>query len=121
MSLILRFQSPPALFSFLLAARLAKKSEHVLLVALHARLVERIHAGYVAADAAGKLEEVEQLSQIKLILLRNVYPEIGNTAVGVCQDSAVHGTLVDEIHSLSGQIVQSVQIYRLLTDGQLYS
>ena len=40
-------------------ARLSKQREHIALIALHSGLVKRIHAQYIAADAAGKLEEIK--------------------------------------------------------------
>src|SRR5699024_2255584 len=39
---------------------LAQQVEHVLLVGLHAGLVEGVDPGHVARDAAGKLEEVDE-------------------------------------------------------------
>lgn len=45
-------------FGFLLVTRFVEQGEHVLLVGLYARLVERIDSQNVAADAACLLEEV---------------------------------------------------------------
>ena len=47
----------------LLVSWLAKKSEHVLLVSLNARLVERIHTENITADTASLLEEIEEEMQ----------------------------------------------------------
>ena len=47
-------------FRSLFVAGFVQQGEHILLVRLHAGLVERIDAEDVAADAAGALEEVEQ-------------------------------------------------------------
>ena len=45
-----------------LIARFAEQCEHIFLIALYARLVERIDAQKVSTDAAGKFEEIEELS-----------------------------------------------------------
>ena len=50
-----------------LVSRLAEEGEHVLLVCLHTRLVERIHAKDVSADSACLLEEVEEGSEVMLV------------------------------------------------------
>ena len=77
-------------------------------VALDARLVERINAQQVAADAAGKLKEVEQLAQGVFILLRNIYLQVRYIAVRVGKNCTVHRALIDKVHILSCQIVQDV-------------
>src|SRR5699024_5277906 len=87
----------------------------------NARLVERIDAGYITADSARKLKEVEQLSKIELILLRNIYHQVRHISIGMRQNSSVHCALIYEINGLSCQIVQPVQIYRLLADGQFHT
>ena len=71
----------------------------------------------IAAHAACKLEEVEQLTKIELILLRDLYHQVRYISIRVCQDCSVHGALIYEINGLACQIVQSVQIYRLLVYG----
>ena len=45
-------------------ARLAKQGEHILLVGLHPRLIERVHVQQIAGEAAGVLEKVDQLPQV---------------------------------------------------------
>ena len=50
-----------------LVAWLAEEGEHVLLVGLDARLVERIDAEHVAADTAGLLEEIEEGSEVVFV------------------------------------------------------
>ena len=50
------------LFSGLLVTRFPEQCKHVFLVALHARLVKRIHAEQIAADTHCKLKEVEQFA-----------------------------------------------------------
>ena len=85
-------------FSLLLKSRLSKKSKHVLLVALYTRLVKWIYSKDITADTAGKLKEVEELSEIELILLRNLYHQVWYISIGMSKDGSVHGTLVDKIH-----------------------
>ena len=55
-------QSLKQRLSRFLIARFAKQCKHIFLVALYARLVERIDTQKVSADAAGKFEEIEELS-----------------------------------------------------------
>ncbi len=40
-----------------------QESEHILLVSLYTRLVERIHTEHVAANAARLLEEIDELAE----------------------------------------------------------
>ena len=46
-----------------LVAGLSQQGEHILLIRLHPRLVEGIHVQQVARQAAGVLEEVDELTQ----------------------------------------------------------
>ncbi len=39
----------------------------------------------------------------------------------MCQNGSVHSALIDEINGLACQIVQTIQIYRLLADRKLLS
>ena len=55
-------QSLKQRLSRFLIARFAKQCKHIFLIALYARLVERIDAQKVSTDAAGKFEEIEELS-----------------------------------------------------------
>ena len=53
-------QALTQLLAHFLVSGLAEQREHVLLIALNTRLVERVHAEEIAGDGAGLLEEVEQ-------------------------------------------------------------
>ena len=55
-------QSLKQRLSRFLIARFAKQCKHIFLVALYARLVERIDTQKISADTAGKFKEIEQLS-----------------------------------------------------------
>ena len=39
----------------------------------------------------------------------------------MCQNGSVHSALIDEINGLACQIIQTIQIYRLLADRKLLS
>ena len=64
---LLLFQLPQQLTAQLLVAGLAQQSEHVLLVRLHAGLVEGVHVQQVPGQAAGVLKEVDQPAQRLLV------------------------------------------------------
>ncbi len=68
------------------------------LVAFHTWLVKGIYSQQVAADAAGKLKEIKQLSQAERILLRYMYHQVRNLAVRMCQDRPVHCALINKIN-----------------------
>lgn len=55
-------QSLKQRLSRFLIARFAKQCKHIFLIALYARLVERIDAQKISTDAAGKFKEIEELS-----------------------------------------------------------
>ena len=65
----------------LLVAWLAQKSEHVLLVSLYARLVERIHTEDITADTACLLEEIEEGSEVVLVDALDAERELRHTTV----------------------------------------
>lgn len=44
---------------FVSVSRLAKQTEHILLVGLNSRLVEGIHPQHISAHTAGKLKEID--------------------------------------------------------------
>ena len=52
----------------LFIAGLVEERKHILLVRLNAGLIERVDAQDVAADAASLLKEVNQLSEVILVL-----------------------------------------------------
>ena len=100
-------QSLQQFFPLGFVAGFTEEGEHVFLVAFYTRLVEGVYAQQVTADAAGKLEEIEELTQIEFVYFRHMYHKVGNLAVCVCQYGAVHGALVHKIHGLSSQVVQT--------------
>ena len=48
----------------------------------------------------GELEEIEQLTESVLILLRDIDHQVGHLTVRMGKNRAVHGTLVDKVHTL---------------------
>ena len=66
-------QSLPQFF----IAGLAQQGEHVLLIGLHAGLVKGIHVQQIAAQAAGILEEVDQLAQGMGVLAAGLDDDVG--------------------------------------------
>ena len=80
------------------------------LVALNARLVEGIYSQHVAADAYCELEEIEQLTESVLILLRDIDHQVGHLTIRMGKNRAVHGTLVDKVHIFASQIVQTIKV-----------
>ena len=97
-------------FRCLLVAGLVKQGKHVLLVCLHARLVEGVHAKDVAGDTAGTLEEINQLAEIELVEHRQGNLHVGHPAVHVRQHRAEFCHLVHLVHALAGEEVQSVEV-----------
>ena len=94
----------------LLVSRLVEQGEHVLLVRLDARLVERIDFQHIAADAAGFFEEVEELADVVLVDFREGNLEVGHTAIDVGELRAEFGHLVHLIDVLAGHEVEAVQV-----------
>ena len=99
----------------LLVAWLAQKSEHVLLVSLYARLVERIHTEDITADTACLLEEIEEGSEVVLVHALDRERNLRNTTVDMCELYAQLSHLVDLVEALACEEVQSVEI--LLVGG----
>ena len=54
-------------FAFGLVARLAEQGEHIALVVFDSRLVERIDAEHIPADAATFLKEVEKCAEVVFV------------------------------------------------------
>ena len=96
-------------------AGLVEQGEHVFLVGLDAGLVEGIHAEQQAADAAGALEEVEELAEVVLVELRQGDFQVGHAAVHVGELGAEFGHFVHFVHALAGQEVEAVEV--LLVGG----
>ena len=87
-----KLQPLAQLFALLLVARLAEQREHILLVGFHAGLIERIDPERITAHAAGLLEEIEQRSQIILVELGQLDPDIGHAPVDIVPISAMRFT-----------------------------
>ena len=54
-------QSLQQRFPLFLIPRFPEQCEHILLIAFHTRLIERIYAQQITGYAAGKLKKVEKL------------------------------------------------------------
>ena len=67
----------------LLVAWLLQKSEHVLLVSLHTRLVERIDSQHISAYSTRILEELEEASDIVGTEILNRHLELRDTAINM--------------------------------------
>ena len=89
-----------------LVTGLAKKGEHVLLVGLNSGLVERIDSEQVGADAARKLEEIEQSTEVVLVYLLDSYLELRNTAVDMGDLYAELSHRVAMLYVLAGEEVE---------------
>ena len=68
-----------------LVAGLSQQGEHILLIRLHPRLVEGIHVQQVAGQAAGVLEEVDELTQREGIDLAGAEDDVGDAALHMGQ------------------------------------
>ena len=88
----------------------AQESKHVLLIGLHAGLVEGVDLQHVAADAAGELKEIEELAQSAGIHLGAAQDHGRSAAVVVSGQGALAGHLTDKAQGLASQIVQGVAV-----------
>ena len=95
---------------FPLITRLAQKLEHIPLVKLHAGLVKGVNPQQIGGDAAGQLEEIEEVAQLHIVQLTHVHGDDRHAAVRVGGYGAAEGLLVYEIQGLAFQIVETVQI-----------
>ena len=93
-----------------LVAGLVEQSEHILLVCLYTRLVEWVNTQHVSADTTSNLEEVDELSDVVLVQLRNADAHVGHTTIHVSQLCTQLSHLVHLVNTLASQEVQSVQI-----------
>ena len=96
-------------------AGLAEEAEHVFLVGLYSRLVEGVDVEHVAAYSAGELEEIDELAEDLLVDARQLDAKDGDATVGMGDDGALLGVVVDLGQRLWNQIVDSVKI--LLVGG----
>ena len=94
----------------LLVARLVQESEHILLVGLNTRLVERIDSQGVSAYAAGELEEIEEAAEIVLVDLLHLYLKLRNIAVDMSQLGTELSHSVAILHILACEVVKLVEI-----------
>ena len=102
-----------------LVTRLVKKSEHVLLVSLNTRLVERIDLLKESADAASLLKEVDELTEVVSVKLRHVDADVRHTAVNVSEACAQLCHLVDLVHTLALEEVQTVKVLVVVREEEL--
>ena len=93
-----------------LIAWLVEQSEHILLVSLNTRLVEWVDTLDVTRDAASLLEEVDELTEIVLVELRNADADVRNTTIDVSQTRTELSHLVDLTDTLASKEVQTVEV-----------
>ena len=84
----------------ILITRFAKQGKHVLFVAFHAGLVERIYRQHITGNGAGFLEEVNQVANI--ISIQRIYFNHADrhAAIIMGQNGAFHGLAVYNAHVL---------------------
>ena len=80
---------------------LVEQSKHILLVSLNTWLVEWVYTEDVAADTASNLEEVDNLTKVVLVELRNRKADVWNTTIYVSQTCAKLSHLVYLINTLA--------------------
>lgn len=76
-------------FGFFFVARFFEQGKHVFLVCLNAGLVEWVHSEDISADAAGSLEEIDELSESSRTDIREDYAHNGHSAVDMCYADTV--------------------------------
>ena len=103
----------------LLIAFFAEQSEHILLVCLDAWLIEGIYAEQIAGDAAGLLEEVNEVAEVPFIRAVDLEHDIRRAAVNVREQRALICLGVDELNALARKVVQAVDIVLFLLDDAL--
>ena len=103
----------------LLVAGLAEQREHILLVGLDTGLIEGIDAEQIAGQTAGELKEVNELAEGAGIALAGGDDEVGDAALDVGEERAVHRLTVDEVHGFALKEVQAVAVDVVVRDGEL--
>ena len=98
----------------LLIAWLAKKSEHILLVCLDARLVEWVNVNHVTADTASLLEEIEESSEVVLIDTLDRNCNLRNAAVDVSKLGSELSHKVALLNMLSSEEIKAVKVLRVV-------
>ena len=101
------------------ASRLIEQGEHVLLVGLHTRLVEGVHAKQVTTDTAGNLKEVDHLSEVALVEAWHRDADVRNTTIDMSQTGAEFGHLVYFVNALASEEVQTVKVLLVAGEEQL--
>ena len=95
----------------------AEEVEHVAFVGLDAGLVEGVDTERVAADATGKLKEVDQLAEGVFVDTVDRDFHHGHATVDVGFDGAFGGAVVNLGQALVGQIVDAVEVLVVGGDG----
>ena len=97
-----------------LVSRLAQKREHVLLVSLHAGLVEGVDPQQIARYAAGELEEVNERADAGLVPAPGLQHQVGHAAVHVSQQGAATANAMymhrNTINNKVNQIKKLIQL-----------
>lgn len=86
-----------------LITRLAQQGEHILFIALYARLVKGIDAHQIAGNSAGLFKEINQITQLKFSGLLHMQHHAGSAAVSMGQHRALKGLFVNIGHGAAGQ------------------
>ena len=102
-----------------LVTRLAKEGEHILLVCLHTRLIERIDAKGVCTHATGKLKEVEDGAKSLLIDAFDAHLDLRHATVNVGKFGSELGHCIAMFHPLACKIVELVKILLIAADDKL--
>ena len=68
-----------------LITRLAQQGEHILFIALYARLVKGIDAHQIAGNSAGLFKEINQITQLKFSGFLHMQHHAGSAAVSMGQ------------------------------------
>ena len=102
----------------LFKAFLAQQREHVLLVSLHAGLVEGVHVEQVTADGASHLEEINQFAKDACRDFGDDDADVGHATVLVGQNGAQFGFVVHLADALARNVVQLVEVVGFRRDVQ---
>ena len=94
----------------ILIARLAEESEHILLVALNAGLVEGVDTEHISAYGASLLEEVNHVAEALLSSVIKLENNVGNAALSMSEDSALICASVYNRHVLVCEEVKTVKV-----------
>ena len=98
-----------------------EQCKHILLVSLHARLVEWIDTKHIATDAAGYLKEIDELSDVILVELWHGDVNIGHAAIHMSQLGTQFCHLVHFIHTLASEEFRPSRFSSSLGKSRLFS